>query len=263
MNTDKIARWFFADRIPVTKALMVTNALTFIGIYVIQSSLIVAYGAFMASEVMQKPWTAITFPLIGCYGCAGGAVFSLAFSCYWLWVAGGSLERSWGSVNFAAFFAKASVLTAAGVYVGMLLTGASGVLWGLWTPLAAVTVAFAALNPEQTILLMFVLPIKLKYVGMLSAAALMVSMATFHPLVGVCSLLGCAFAYWFVRTGRQYGGSSRRQPRGQVVRVHQRESILSRLNPLRGLERRRSEKKLKKLFEDSGLGEDDRNKPKE
>ncbi len=258
MNADRISHWLFGDRTPVTKLLIVINAATFVGHYLVQTQFIVAYGGFYARRMLEMPWTALTYPLVGCYGYASGAVFSLAFACYWLWVAGGSLERAWGSRMFAIFFAWAAVLTALGVYLGFLLTGKSAVMWGLWPPLAALTVAFAALNAEQIILLMFVLPMKLKYVGWLSVAALLVAMATFHPLVGVCSLLGCAFSWWYVRTGRQYGGGTSYRPRGQVIRVHERGSFISRLDPLKWFDRYRGKRRLKKLFEDSGLGEDDR-----
>lgn len=258
MSTDKIGYWLFGDRTPVTKSLILVNAVTFVMVYLARSVWVLMQGGFEASSVLQKPWTAVTYPLIGDYGCPSSAVFSLAFACYWLWIAGGSLERTWGSQRFVTFFAEVCALTALGAYVGMLLTGQSSIMLGLWAPLAGVTVAFAALNPEEVVLLMFVLPIKLKYLGMLSAAALLVAMSRFHPVVGICSLLGCAFSYWYVKTGRHYGVAPRRARPDNVIRVHERESPLSRLNPLSWIKRHRARRRLRKLFEDSGFNEDDR-----
>lgn len=254
---DRFSNWLFSDRIPVTKSLIVLNGLAFLVYYVGRVGAIVDIAGFLTSTAASRPWTAFTYPLTGSYGSAEGSVFSLLFACYWLWIAGGSIERSWGSTRFAMFFAEVAALTALGVYIGAQLSGATAYLYGLWVPLAGLTVAFAMLNPEQVILLMFVIPIKLKYLAIISAAALVVSLTRFHSLVGICSLLGCGFAYWYVRTGRQYCVRSRRRAGSELLRVYERERPADRLNPLKWLRRRAEREKLRKLFEDTDRSERD------
>lgn len=251
---DKITHWLFSDRIPVTKSLVALNCLAFVLLYVFRVGAVVEYGGFVTSTALSSPWTAFTYPLVGSYGSAEGAVFSLLFACYWLWIAGGSIERSRGSRAFAVFFAQISALTALGVYIGAQLTGVVVSISGLWVPLAALTVAFAMINPEQVILLMFVIPIKLKYLAVISAAALLVSLAQHHTLVGICSLLGCGFAYWQVKTRRHYSGYSRRRAGPEVLRVYERERPSDWFNPLKWLRRRSERKRLRKLFENSDRG---------
>ena len=258
MHTDRITYWLFADRIPLTKLVIVSNVATFVGLYLFRAGVLLACGAFITTTAFDKPWTAVTYPLIGGYSGGVNGLISLLFACYWLWVAGGNLERSWGSGRFAVFFAEMSAITAVAIYAGTLVTGVPNALVGLWLPLAGVTVAFAMLNPETVVLLMFILPLKLKYLALISAAMVLVGFAQDGLIVGLFALAGCAFSYWYVRTGRQFGGATWPRTRGQVVRVHEREGIFQRLNPARWLRRTLARRRLRKLFKDSGLGEDDR-----
>jgi membrane associated rhomboid family serine protease len=239
--------WLLQDGIPLVKGLILANALSFFAILMARAGVIVRYLAYDSATAANLPWTLITHPLVGLYGDSGGAI-SLLFAGYWLWVAGGSLERSWGTGRFAWYFFMMSVLSAVGLYAGTLLTGAPTACAGLWLPLAGVTVAFAMANPEQQILFFFLIPLKLKYLALLDVAIVLTAYGRVSPVVGITALAGCAYSYWYVRGRRSYlrSVSVRRGP--QVVRVRRRGSVLALLNPLRWYREYRDRKRLRDLF---------------
>jgi len=249
---DAILYWLFADRIPVTKLLIISNAVTFLAIALFRGGGALYDLSFGSGWVIRKPWTAFTYPLIG--HCP--SPISLLFAGYWLWVAGGSLERSWGSQTFSIYFFGMSAVSALGLLLGSLLLGVPTGAVGLWLPLAGVTMALAALNPEEQILFFFLIPLKLKYLAFIDVAAVLIGYGQISPVLGVFALAGCAFSYWYVR-GRRIGfcRPSGVKRRGKVIRLYERPSFLSRLNPLRWYKEYRERKRLKDLFDKSGFGE--------
>ena len=77
---------------------------------------------------------------------------------YWL---GSALERTWGSFKFTVYF----LLGIVGAWLGCLITGSAGntaLYYSLFF-------AFAYLYPETQLLLFFVVPVKVKWLGWISA----------------------------------------------------------------------------------------------
>jgi membrane associated rhomboid family serine protease len=237
---EKTQYWLIQDRIPVTKLLIVINLLTFLTIQLFHTDYLYFYLGFQQlEEVRTNIWTAVTYPLLGC-----GNIICLAFSLYWLWVAGGSLERSWSSSNFAVFFFITSVIAAASLTAGGYLTGKPIQLFGLWVPLAAVTVAFGMLNPEDKILFMLIIPLKLKHVALISVILLFIAFGSQHLLLGVFSLAGCAAAYGYVRSGRRLSLGRRYRPSEKIIRLRHPFP-----NPLRWYRNYRDRRWLKKFLD--------------
>lgn len=235
---------------PVTKALVIVTVIMFLfRLVTINTSLYALAREFIAFQTpfwIMRPWTAFTYPLMTTCG-----AMCVLFYCLMLWWFGGSLERSWGSRIYAWFFLIISGISAASVFVGSLITGAPVTLLGVGMPIAAITVAWAALNPEATILLYFVLPAKAKYVGMATAGGVALFFTTQFPppdnlILAVFGLAGC-FAAWRYVIYRDTG------PRGQVVRLHRRGPRLP--NPFRSLKEKRDSERLRRLF---GEDKDDR-----
>src|SRR2546425_684647 len=73
---------------PVTWAVLGANVLTFIGSFIAETSW--AGLAFFSPTFLQRPWTAVTYPLIGT-----GSIFWILIGGYVFWMVGGSLGRSW------------------------------------------------------------------------------------------------------------------------------------------------------------------------
>lgn len=245
---DKARYWLFSDRIPVTKSIIVTGILTFL-LTLFGAELLASLLVYTSGRLVLMPWTAFTYPLVGPL-----EPISVLFSSYWMWVAGGSLERAWGSRTFGVFFFAIAGLTALALYAASVVFGVQTGAVGLWLPLAAVTVAFGMMNPEQQILFFFIIPMKLKYLAMLSAAMVLISFARPNPLVGVFALAGCAASYWYVRNGRSLDWGTPRQPRhNNVMRVYDRRGPLNRLNPFRAYKDWRERKRLRDFFDKSGF----------
>jgi hypothetical protein len=103
------------------------------------------------------------------------------------------------------------------------------------------------LNPEQQIMFMFVIPLKLKYLAMFSAGMVLIQYAMIYPLLGIFALAGCAFSYWHVRPTRY----SAPKHQTEVVRVFGKRSIWRMLNPFAWIKEWNDKRKLKKFFDKS------------
>ncbi len=116
-----------------------------------------------------EAWRVITFLFLpGDY-----SPLWIVFTLYFDWLVGKSLENEWGSFRFNVFY----FLGAVGSILGGIITG-----WATNGYLnASLFLAFATLFPDFEILIFFILPVKVKYLGMLSAAALLYSLIV-YPL---------------------------------------------------------------------------------
>lgn len=234
---------------PVTWSVIGTHAATFVVAYVGGGSLWVPF-VFRSAEVVQSPWSLLTYPLIG-----GGGILWVLLGGYMMWLFGGSLERAWGTVDYIRFLVLVTVATAGGVWIGATLIGRVASLAGLALPLAATTVAWAAVNPSERLLLYFVLPVEARWLAV--GAAVLVFFSFAFP-VGLFALGGCAVAWWYVRTGRYAlsgglsGGAISRRPRR--ARGPERKRTL---NPLALYRRWRLKRQFSRLMRGSTLRDDE------
>lgn len=260
-TSEKLVHWLTHDGIPATKLIVVVNVLTFLLAWMGYGDYLEAYLGFHFLTTLRAPWTLFTYPLLGMIGAIG-----LLFGGYWLWIAGGSLERTWGTRTFVKFFFVISAVSAIGLYLGHLVTGAFVTAIGLWLPLAAVTVAFAMLNPEQTILFMFIIPLKLKYLAVLSAGLVFLSYGRIDQgaasldtrlLMGTFALSGCAASYWYARHGTRLDfGRPRRPSRDNVIRMQPRTTRRRGTGLLSWYKEYRDRKRLKDLLDRSNYDDE-------
>lgn len=105
-------------------------------------------------------WRLFTFMLVAP---VGRPIFAI-FYFYILYMMANYLEMAWGSVRFCAF-----------VYLGLFLLMMAGLIVrdefisGNYL-YATIFLAFATLNPDFSFLIMFILPVKVKYLAWLQAA---------------------------------------------------------------------------------------------
>ena len=191
---------------PITWFVIGANAVTFI-IAFVGGGTLWASLVFHASAIMEAPWSILTYPLIG----AGGILWVLLGG-YMMWLFGGSLERVWGAADYFRFLLLVTAATALGLWAGAAVLRQPASLAGLGLPLAAATVAWAAINPSERLLLYFVLPIEARWLGI--GVAVLVFFSFPFPL-GLFALAGCAAAVWYVRSGRYLlsTGAGRRRSR--------------------------------------------------
>jgi hypothetical protein len=232
----------FPGDCPVTWAVLGANVLTFVWAFIAETSW--SGVAFFSPALLQRPWTALTYPLIGT-----GSILGILIGGYVFWMFGGSLERSWGWRGYVAFLMLVSASSAVALWLASVVTGRGALLAGFWLPLAAITVAWTAINPYERIALYFVLPVEARWVGILAAAAVLFSLP--FPL-GVFALAGCGAAWWYVREGR-YVLIRPAHPRRRLERT---ERSLT-LNPIAWYRRWRLRRQFMHLVKGSKEDDDD------
>jgi membrane associated rhomboid family serine protease len=105
-------------------------------------------------------WRLVTFLLIP----PQSSPIWILVNLYFTWWVGSSLEQHWGAFKFNVYY-----------FIGALGTVAAALVIGptsnMWLD-ASLFLAFATIFPDVTILLFFILPIKVKWVGVLAAVGI-------------------------------------------------------------------------------------------
>ena len=118
------------------------------------------------SQVMQGEWwrliTFIFMPPPAAFGASLFGYMMLAFGWYMFALMGGALEGFWGEFRFNLF-----------IFTGYVLTVAAAFLTpGSYTPnlfiAGSVFLAFAWLNPDFELLIFFILPVKIKWLALIT-----------------------------------------------------------------------------------------------
>lgn len=248
---------FHMGSVPVVRVLLVASAVVFL-LYFLPATrglaLLLGFSVFGPSgrDWLVQPWAMLTYPLLV------KDPISLLIQGLWLYMVGGSLERSWGARPFAAlFFIFTALAAVAFVPAGYLFRADVG-LAGLTLPLSALTVAWAALDPELEIYFWGVLPLKLKMLALVDVLLTYFYFGfTYGPLVAVFTLAGPAAAWYYVRKLPRltFAGPARR-PRTRFRELLRDEppprERVPRPNPLRRRQEQAEQERLRKL-----LGEDD------
>jgi len=131
-----------------------------------QSRLILDINAVRHGEV----WRLVTFLFIPAVRAQqSSSLLWEAVDLYFTWWVGSSLEQHWGSFKFDVYYAIGAIATiAAAVAFGPMTNH-----WLNWS----LVFAFATVFPDIQILLFFVLPIRVKWLGIVAAAAFAYSFA--------------------------------------------------------------------------------------
>ncbi len=180
---------------PVSWAVIGANAVTFLLAF-LGAPAATAGLIFVSEAALARPWTALTYPLV-----AGGHVLWVLVSAYVLWLFGGSLERAWGSRDYALFLAMVTAAPALALAAAAGGLGRGVVLAGLGLPLAAVVVAWSTVNPHERVLAYALVPLQGRWLGAIAAALVLFG---FRFPLGLFALAGCGLAVWYARAGR-YG----------------------------------------------------------
>ena len=185
---------------PGVKWLLISNSAIFVVYWIGGQALqrhIITLFALIPAAVVQNFYIWQLFTYLFLHGGIGHIVLNMLA----LYFFGSPLELDWGTRRFLKFYFYCGI--AAGVCVvlaGLLLggrytptLGASGAILGL-------LVAFGVLYPNQTILLMFMIPMKAKHLVMLYAAIELLSL--WGPDTGVSTMAhlgGMAFGFFYLK----------------------------------------------------------------
>jgi len=194
----------FFSVIPVTKGVLILMAGCFL-LDIVSKGMLTAFLAYIPFQFPNGLTGLFTYPLVS------GDIITLLISGYMMYMFGGSLERSWGRRLYFIFLTSATATAALLWTVGtsiFSLPPQFAMLGGPWLMVSAVIVAWAWLNPEETILVWFVLPVKAKWVGWLTIVILYFAFPRpkgimYFPL-GFFAMGGVAVAYAYARYKRDW-----------------------------------------------------------
>jgi len=171
------------------------------------SSLSFSTGAVLRGQV----WRLVTFVLVPDGG--GGLLYLLVL--YFYYFIGNALEREWGPGRFTIYYLMGMALT---VIYGVIAYFAAGQDTGLTASYLNLSMffAFATLYPDNIVLFMFFLPIKVKWLAIADALYFAyaifrslgagMGMMAFLPLIGVLNYFvfcGDHLFYRVIPTGRE------------------------------------------------------------
>jgi membrane associated rhomboid family serine protease len=108
-------------------------------------------------------WRLVTFLFIPALPAQPSSLIWEAVDLYFTWWVGSSLEQHWGPFKFDVYYALGAIATVAVAIVFGPMTNT----WLNWS----LVFAFATVFPDVQILLFFVLPIRVKWLGIGAAAA--------------------------------------------------------------------------------------------
>jgi membrane associated rhomboid family serine protease len=230
-----------------TRAIVLVNVVTFILLFLHVPGL-AKVMAFDPDHWWARPWTLLTYPLIS----PEANPLFLFILCYWMWVVGGSVERSWSTGYFLRFFFIIAAASAIGVWLGTLTTREPTLLAGLFLPLSAITVVWCYLNPGAVVYLFFVFPVQARHLAWITMAFVVFFYGRSHPLNGLFALSGSLIALWWAR-GVPWSRLFATAP-NRTGRVYENTRSL---NPFEAIARWRRKRQFRRLWRESGLPEDD------
>jgi hypothetical protein len=214
--------------------------------------------SLVPGRVASAPWTVFTYPFADSGN--GGAFIFILFSALWAYWVCTPIEKETGSPLLLMLLGIFILTGGLALSLGAFLGGATRIYSGAYLPLAALTVLWAARNPNATVLLMMVIPVQAKWIGVISAAAVLFGIGTASPLVGVAALLPLALAaaYGLNRIpGVKFGESLADRKKGKA-----KDRQFNRfMDDVKKREKEREEReRLRRLFESSLKDDSDRDK---
>jgi hypothetical protein len=198
---DKLERKFRGLGIPnITLYIVIGQAFFYLAAY--SGKLDVSRMLMVPSLVLQGEWwRLIAFVFIP----PSASIFFVFFGLYFFYLMGSALEGHWGTFRYNLFLLLGYVITVA---VSFLLpnSAATNIFLG-----ASVFLAFAHLFPEFTIYLFFVLPVKIKWLAILTWAGYALSLITggWHTRVYVLASIANYLVFfgrdisWRIKTGQR------------------------------------------------------------
>lgn len=147
-----------------------------IGIYIlgavismINPAIYINYLSIDIEAIMKgQVWRLITFILEPMGGISGGmSIFFFFITLYFYRILGSNLENAWGTFRFNVYYLSGILLNIIAAILTYVVTKnpATGMFFGLNYINQSLMLAYCAMYPEHQVLVMYVLPIKLKYLG--------------------------------------------------------------------------------------------------
>lgn len=151
---------------------------------------IMSYITFSPAHILHgQVWRLVSFLF---YPPSTGLLAFIAFYFYY-WI-GSTLEQYWGTAQFNVYFFSGVLLTIVFGFLVYFITGVNIMLSSKYLFLS-MFFSFAALFPDMTVLFMFIIPIKMKYLAIIDGLFFLFSVITtpfplnLLPLVAIANFL--------------------------------------------------------------------------
>lgn len=108
---------------------------------------------------LKQPWRFVTYLFLP----RDTSIFWVFFTLYWTWLVGNNLEQEWGAFKFNVFYLLGALGTTAAAFI-------TGMPQGNFWLNTSLFFAFATIFPNYEILLFFIVPIRVKWLALLSFA---------------------------------------------------------------------------------------------
>ncbi len=144
-------------------------------------------GRIAAGEV----WRLFTYQFLS-YSFFGSAAFGLFITLMVLYVMGSALEEEWGTLHFVSFYLVSTFASAAISFLfGFTLLGSFFLSYSL-------LFAYAHMFPEQTFYILFVIPVKVRWIAWILVAFLALGVVSqLPPYIAASAGAVASFAYYY------------------------------------------------------------------
>lgn len=133
-----------------------------------------SFLAFNAAAIMRgQVWRLLTFVFVP----SGGSLISFAISLYFYYFIGNTLEGIWGSGKFTIYYAVGMLMNVIYGLVVYLTMGRNIGISAYYLNLS-MFFAFATFYPDMRVLLLFFIPVKVKWLAWVDAALFAVGVVT-------------------------------------------------------------------------------------
>ena len=127
----------------------------------------VSFLSFSLHDLLNgELWRLVTFLFVP----DNANLLVLAISLYFYYFIGSTLEREWGTAKFSLYYLSGAVLTVLAAIVATLISGWNVTVSGTGYVNLSMFFAFAMLYPDAQVLLLFIIPVKMKWLAWAGAA---------------------------------------------------------------------------------------------
>jgi hypothetical protein len=197
---------------------MLAGRVEFDGLLLIPKAVLAGEWWRLASFMIAPPYLPMSLPQ---------GLF-LAFFWYILWMMSNTLEEEWGSFRFNVYVLTCVVLAVVGAFVGQVISPAGTIFVAPKFLYFCVFFAFATLNPNIEFLVMFIIPMKVKWMAWILLAfgflAFLAMPTIGHRLAFAAPFLG--YALFFRASFKQSMESRQRRAQFETDRRQATEEAL-------------------------------------
>lgn len=182
-------------------------------------------------------WRLVTFIFEPMGGTTGGSSFMFfLISMYFYFIIGGNLEYAWGTFRFNLYYLSGLLLNILAAFITYFVTGnpLTGLHFGLNYVNESLLLAYCAMYPNMQVLLMFVLPIKVKYLGIFYGGMILLQViqmaagGNFFFAVSIIVAMLNFLIFFFVLRGNKRGAMPYQRTRREFRTASREQKVVFR-----------------------------------